>query len=228
MQKIIYGIFAHPDDEAFGVSPTLIKETKNGTIVHLVTLTSGQNGTNPDNDADLGAVRLEEWRRGGELMGVSSMHHFGYTDGLLSNSVIEEIVERIMELVLRTIESVPDASIEFMTFDLGGISGHIDHIVASRATCLAFYRLKERHPEQMTQIRLRCLSASQHPTSNTDWLYMDAGRPDDEIDETVDAREFHDTIIEVIRAHHTQRGDGENHIARYGDDLGLNHFVILK
>jgi LmbE family N-acetylglucosaminyl deacetylase len=228
MQKVIYGIFAHPDDEAFGVSPTLIKEVKNGTIVHLVTLTSGQNGTNPDNHEDLGTVRLEEWRHGGKLMGASSMHHFGYTDGLLSNNVLEEIAERITELVLRTIEAVPEVSIEFMSFDLGGLTGHIDHIVAARATCLAFYRLKERHPEQMNRIRLRCLPASAHPTANTDWIYMDAGKPPEEIDEIVDAREYYDTIIDVIRTHHSQRGDGETHIARYGNDIGLNYFVILK
>lgn len=228
MQKVIYGIFAHPDDEAFGVSPTLLKEVHDGSIVHLVTLTSGQNGTNPDNHEDLGTVRLEEWKRGGELIGATSMHHFDYTDGMLSNSVIEEIAERITELVLRTITSTPDARIEFMTFDLGGITGHIDHIVAARAACLAFYRLKERHPEQMTQIRLRCLPASHNPTANTDWLYMDAGRTDDEIDEVVDAREFHDQIIEVIRAHYSQRSDGESHISRAGDDIGLNYFTILK
>lgn len=228
MQKVIYGIFAHPDDEAFGVSPTLIKEVRDGTIVHLITLTSGQHGTNPDNHSDLGAVRLEEWKRGGELIGATSMHHFGYTDGLLSNSVLEEIAERISSLVLETIEKTPDVSVEFMSFDLGGLTGHVDHIVAARAACLAFYRLKSTHAEQLSRVRLRCLPATHYPKANTDWLYMDAGRTDEEIDEIVDGREFHDQIIEVIRAHHSQRGDGEAHIATYGDELGLNQFIVLS
>lgn len=227
MQKVIFGIFAHPDDEAFGVSPTIIKEVHDGSIVHLVTLTSGQNGTNPDNDEDLGAVRLKEWKRGGELMGVHHMRHFGYTDSLLSNSILEEVAERIIELVARTLEDTPDVSIEFITFDLNGISGHIDHIVAARAACLAFYRLKTHHPDEMARIRLRCIPASVLPQANTDWIYMDAGRSDGEIDEIIDAREYHDQIIEVIRAHHTQRHDGEGHISRYGEDIGLNYFVIL-
>jgi hypothetical protein len=80
----------------------------------------------------------------------------------------------------------------------------------------------------MDRIRLRCLPASAHPAANTDWLYMDAGKSPEEISETVDAREYHDTIIDVIHAHHSQRGDGEMHITRYGNDIGLNYFVILK
>ena len=37
MKKIIFGIFAHPDDEAFGPSGTLLLETRSGTELHLIT-----------------------------------------------------------------------------------------------------------------------------------------------------------------------------------------------
>ena len=44
MKRVIFGIFAHPDDEAFGPSGTLLMETKAGTELHLITLTLGEAG----------------------------------------------------------------------------------------------------------------------------------------------------------------------------------------
>lgn len=225
MKKIIVGVFAHPDDEAFGVSPTLIKEAAEGAAVHLITLTAGEAGANPDGHDNLGTIRLDEWRNGCAIMGVTSSHYFGYQDGTLSNTNLLAIAERVQELV-ETIASSTEAPIELMSFDTNGISGHIDHIVAARATALAFYRLKARIPGRMTCLRLRCLAEKQLPTHNIDWIYMDAGRTDAEITQIIDAREHHDKVIEVIKAHHSQRRDGETHIARYGKDIGINYFIV--
>lgn len=226
MQKIIIGVFAHPDDEAFGVSPTLIKEVAEGAEVHLVTLTSGQHGANPDSHSDLGALRLNEWRRGGELIGVRSFHHLEYVDGTLCNECVHPIVDRLSKLVISLIEGSSDTPVEFMSFDFGGISGHLDHIVAARAAALCFYRLKETYSTRISRLRLRCLPHADMPTHNTDWLYMDAGKTESEIDEVIDATAYHDDIIKVIRAHHSQRSDGEAHIANYGSKLGMNYFIV--
>lgn len=228
MKRVIFGIFAHPDDEAFMVSPTLIKEVADGADVHLITLTSGQNGTNPDNEKDLGEVRLKEWEKGASLMGARSTHSLGLIDGTLSNDQIDHIVAEVTAIVTTLLAKEPDSLIEFMSFDFNGLTGHIDHIVATRAVCLAFYRLKEIHPAHFTRIRLCCLSAHYHPVIDTTWRYMDAGRDVQLINETVDARAYHDRIVEVIKAHHSQRHDAEEHIARYGADLGINHFIVLK
>jgi LmbE family N-acetylglucosaminyl deacetylase len=226
MKKIIFGIFAHPDDEAFGPCGTLVLETRAGAELHLITLTSGQNGTNPDNDPDLGATRLQEWQKACELLGAASMHHFGYTDGTLSNIAMIEIASKIEELVKDALQNqYSDIEIEFMSLDINGLTGHIDHIVAARATCLAFYRLKT-HDTRFTQIRLFCLPNSQYKNMNIDWIYMEAGRLPEEIGETIDARSIKDDILSVMQAHHTQRGDYENQIAFLGNDLGLNHFIV--
>lgn len=227
MKKILIGVFAHPDDEAFGVSPTLIKEIDEGAEAHIITLTAGESGINPDNHETLSEVRLDEGRRGGELMGVTSMHHLAYQDGKLSNNDLLPIAQQIRSIV-EPIISRSDAEADFLGFDFNGISGHIDHIVASRALALAFYQLKEQYPEQIARLRLRCLSLHDAPSHDIAWLYMDAGRCDNEINETVDARAYHDQIVAVIRAHHTQRSDGETHIARYGNNLGINHFIVKQ
>jgi LmbE family N-acetylglucosaminyl deacetylase len=226
VKKIIFGIFAHPDDEAFGPSGTLLMETRSGTELHLITLTVGDAGTNPDNHDDLGAVRLQEWQTAGKLMGASSMEFLGYKDGQLNNENLIEVGHKIVEFVKQTIASAgSDTEIEFMTSDLNGITGHIDHIVAARAACWAFYRLKA-DDKRFTRIRLTCVPRQMLPTNNTHWLFMEPGRLADEIGEVIDARHLHDEIIAIMRTHHTQRGDGENHIKQRGDDIGLNSFII--
>ena len=228
MKKIIFAIFAHPDDEAFGPAGTLLSETRDGTELHLVLLTSGDAGMNPDDHTDLGAVRLEEWRAAGTLMGATGMHYLGYKDGQLNNLAMLEASERIINLITPIIEAAPaETEIELLTNDLNGITGHIDHIVAARAACYVFYTMKQRDP-RFTRIRLACVPATALPKSNTNWLYMEAGRSDDEINETVDARHLHDELITIIRTHHTQRSDGEQHITQRGDDIGLSHFIVKQ
>lgn len=226
MKKIIFGIFAHPDDEAFGPSGTLLLETRAGSELHLITLTAGENGMNPDNHSDLGSVRLEEWRTAGALIGATSMHHFGFIDGTLGNIDHVAIAKRL-ETLVRDIfarQSEP-VEIEFMSLDLNGITGHIDHIVAGRSACLAFYRLKAAGLP-LSRIRLACLAHAQLAEHNTDFVYMEPGHPTDEIDETVDARAVVDDIYAIMRAHHTQRQDGETHISRNNESVAINHFIV--
>ena len=225
MKKVLFGIFAHPDDEAFGPGGALIKAVHDGVELHLITLTLGQNGTNPDNAPDLGAVRREEWRKSGTMMGATGQHELGYIDGRLCNIEMLEIADKIERIVRETI-SDQDVEVEFMGFDLNGLTGHIDHIVASRALCLAFYRLKQRD-DRFTRVRLFCLPREQNPEVDTDWIYMEAGRTPEEISEVIDAREYHDQIIEVMRTHHSQRGDAHTQINALGRDIGINHFINL-
>lgn len=228
MKKIIFGVFAHPDDEAFGPAGALLHEAKSGNDVHLITLTLGDAGTNPDNVPNLASVREQEWRTAGGLIGAKSMHFLGYRDGQLNNLAMLEIHDKLINLIKDvTTNTTDDVQIELMSMDTNGITGHIDHIVAGRAALYAFYKLKESDP-RITRLRLACMSKSQLPEPNTHWLYMDAGRDDDEIGETSDMRQYHDEIIQIVRTHHSQRGDGENHIASRGDQIGISHFIVKK
>lgn len=226
MKKIIFGIFAHPDDEAFGPCGTLLKEIRNGTDVHLITLTAGENGTNPDNQPDLGGLRLEEWHAAGNLLGAKSMHFLGYKDGQLNNLAMIEATGRIATLVTHTLASLPqDIEIEFMGLDLNGYTGHIDHIVASRAACHAFYTFK-KNDSRFSRIRLACMPREIVPTTNIDWIYMEPGRSSQEIDETVDARALAGDIRTIMQAHASQRADYEAAIKNQGANLGLNYFIV--
>lgn len=229
MEKIIFAIFAHPDDESFGPSGTLIKEIKeNHAEVHLITFTAGELGANPDNFDDLGAARLKEWHKAGQLIGAKSQHHLGYIDGSLSNSIYLESAEKILAIVQSVLQkNDQNTPVEFMSSDLNGISGHIDHIVAARVACYVFYKLKATDPRYQ-KIRLSCISIDRLPNPNTNWLYMEAGRTKSEISEVIDAREYQPQILKVMQAHQTQRSDYQGHIENRGKDIGLDYFITLR
>lgn len=225
MKKILFGIFAHPDDEAFGPAATLVKEVHDGTEVHLIVLTLGQNGSNPDNLPHLGDVRMQEWREAGKLIGASSMRTLGYTDGRLNNTDHIEITSTIMDIVKEVVATRADTAIEFMSLDLNGYTGHIDHIVAARSVCLAFYRLREQG-FPMSRIRLACLPREEIPELNTDFVYMQPGLTTDQIDETIDASDFSETVHQIMRCHHTQRNDYHTVVRIKGDNIARNYFVV--
>lgn len=231
MQKIIFGIFAHPDDEAFGPCGTLILESQGGAELHLITLTdgNGQKSANPDNVPDLGDVRLEEWKSCAKQLGAHSTHHLGYRDGKLNNDDQPEICRQIEQIVATTIENRASESyeIEFMSFDLNGVTGHIDHIVTSRSVCQSFYSLKARGIP-VSRIRLFCLTRTQFPRHDTSFVFMEAGRNDDEIDETIDASSVIDTIYTAMNCHKSQRADQMTLIDKLGDAIAINHFIIKQ
>lgn len=227
MKKVIFGIFAHPDDEAFGPSGTLLMEKAAGNEVHLICATAGESGMNPDNHEDIASVRREEWRTTGKLIGADSMHMLGYVDGHLCNVNYHEAASKIETIVRGVTDGRDDIEIEFISIDLNGITGHLDHIFIGRVSCYVFCSFKQNDP-RFTRIRLACLPESLAPTSNCDWLYMDAGRKASEIDETIDAREHLETIYQIMSAHHTQRSDAEAHIRNHGDQVAVNHFIVIK
>ncbi|MDB5183826.1 MAG: LmbE family protein [Candidatus Saccharibacteria bacterium] len=225
MQKILFGVFAHPDDEAFGPAATLVKEVAGGTELHLICLTAGENGTNPNNAPDLGVVRLGEWRAAGQLIGASSMTHLGYIDGTLNNSVHREITTKIMDIVREKTNGRDDIEIELMSLDLNGFTGHIDHIVAARSICLAFYRLRDEGLP-MRRVRLFCFSESERPTTDTKFVYMEPGHTAAEIGETVDARDYREQVDEIMRCHETQRHDYEWVKSIRAQNLAIDNFIV--
>jgi LmbE family N-acetylglucosaminyl deacetylase len=226
MKKLLFGIFAHPDDEAFGPSGTLLRESRNGTELHLITLTAGENGMNPDNHPNLADVRLAEWQSTGKLLGATSMHYLGFTDGTLDNISMLRAVTMIEKVIQDTVDAHDKPlEVELMSMDTTGITGHIDHIVASRAAHHVFYNLKQAGMP-LTRLRLVCIPRSQTgDAANYDFVFMEPGRLPREIDETVDNRQYIAEVHAIIRTHHSQRSDGEAHIKKHGDNVAIDFFI---
>jgi LmbE family N-acetylglucosaminyl deacetylase len=226
MKKVLFGIFAHPDDEAFGPCGTLIKAVRGGADLHLFCLTLGEAGQNPDNAPNLGEVREAEWRSAGERIGATSMQTLRRPDGHLDNIAMQEVSRELtstIETILNDYSEPIEA--EFITLDPNGLTGHIDHIVAARSASYIFHLLK-REGLPLIRIRYYCNSDVQTPDVNVDWIYADAGHSDTEIGETIDARDLRDDIVAVMQVHHSQRGDCAYVLEKHGNNLGLDHFLI--
>ncbi len=229
MKKVIFGIFAHPDDEAFGPGGTLILETSRNAELHLISLTAGDAGMNIDGHTDLADVRMNEWKEAAKLLGAHSTTLLGYKDGEMSNSSLVEIVEKLQELIKKRLKTLPSSTtIEIMSFELGGISGHIDHIIAARAATQVFYQLKSAD-ERIERLRLFCLPDIWQPEPNIEWLLRDKGYSADAIGEIVDTSSVNEQHKRAIQAHVSQRRDGAMHIRRISEkSRQKDHFIVRE
>lgn len=217
MKKVIFGIFAHPDDEAFGPSGTLYKNVRDGADVHLLLLTAGDAGKNDFGYEDLREVRLQEWQNSGQLIGASSMYHLGYNDGELRNKLYLEIAEKLLDSIHTTLQQYGDpVEVEFITFEPHGISGHLDHIAASHIATYTYLTLRQNAQPDffMGTLKYFCISKRQMPNSNTNWLYMPAGYSESTVDEIVDISDVLDQKLKIMEAHQSQKVDMQSIVAR--------------
>ncbi len=83
-RKTLLAVFAHPDDEAFGVGGTLARYAAQGVRVVLACATRGEAGQISDpslaTPENLGRVREEELRCAARALGVREVIFLGYRD----------------------------------------------------------------------------------------------------------------------------------------------------
>lgn len=222
MKKVIFGIFAHPDDEAFGPAGTLLKLKDEGYDIHLILLTDGEAGVNIDNVPDLAATRLAEWQVATQLLGASSTHPLHYPDGGLENVLPEDLEHNLNTIIATIIGRYPETpELAFMTFEPHGLTGHHDHIAAATLTT----RVAKKYSAE--EVWYFCLDSSQAPLSDTA-LYEPHAREDDYITNRIDVSAFLDTIYHVIDTHVSQRKDGANRKALGKERLSKECFHIER
>jgi mycothiol S-conjugate amidase len=128
-------IFAHPDDETFGVAGTIRRATNAGHPVAVVCATRGEAGEIADpslaTKATLGAVREGELRHAMASVGVADVRFLDYIDGRLPEANPAEAVTKIVRHLR---EFRPDVVV---TFAANGGYGHVDHIAIHRLTLAA-------------------------------------------------------------------------------------------
>jgi LmbE family N-acetylglucosaminyl deacetylase len=135
-QLTLLAVFAHPDDEAFGVGGTLAKYAAEGAAVHLVSATRGEAGQIRDpslaSKANLPQVREQELRCACRAYGIHPPRFLDYVDGQLAivhqGQAVGKLVRIIRELKPQVI----------ITFGPEGIYGHYDHIAVHRWATIAF------------------------------------------------------------------------------------------
>jgi LmbE family N-acetylglucosaminyl deacetylase len=215
MKQVLLGVFAHPDDEAFGPSGTLLKLKSEGYDIHLALLTDGEAGTNPDQASDLGQVRLKEWQTAGELLGATSQTALHFPDGQLETVPPDEIDRKLTDCLLEILghDSQP-AAVSVMTLEPHGLTGHRDHIAASLAARRLFESLPAANRGKLWYF---CLSEAQAPLSGTAY-YQPRAREARYITDRVDVSAVLDRKYRLIDAHASQRTDGAN-LKALGDEL---------
>lgn len=147
----LMGIFAHPDDESFGLAGTLARSVMTGHPTAIVCATRGEAGkiaagvdATPDN---LGQVRERELRNACAAVGVYDVAFLDYVDGHLHEADEAEAVGRVVYHLRRF---RPDVVV---TFEEKGGYGHLDHMAIHRYTVAAIAAAADpsRYPDQIAQ-----------------------------------------------------------------------------
>ena len=146
--KTLLAIFAHPDDESFGIGGTLAKYAREGAAVHYLCGTRGESGTvDPEflqGYADISELRSTELECASRELGLSGVHYLGYRDSGMPgspdnrhpNSLFSASVDDVAGRIIRFLDSLhPDVVI---THDKFGGYGHPDHIKLYHATVRAY------------------------------------------------------------------------------------------
>lgn len=231
MKRVMIGIFAHPDDESFGPSGTLLSLVREGVDLHLLLLTDGEAGTNPNNAPDLGKIRLDEWNRASELIGATSTAALHFPDGELSHSMHIAIGAALHAETHRIVESYAEPiELNFITFDQNGLTGHMDHIAASYLATHQFYSLKNDTPTNVTMGELWYYCLSRQHAPNREWTdyYMPIGRDKDFINREIDVSGLLQEKIAIMDAHASQVHDATTQKQLGMELLGRECFHIER
>jgi len=149
--KVIMGIFAHPDDEILA-STIFHKYIREGAEVVLVTATDGRLGTNDYNEYEAGdelaEVRRGEMKCSADILR-AKLYHLDYEDQLKTAEGFDGFVSQsqgLLEDLHRIIsDEQPDV---IVTFGPDGFSNHIDHrIVGVSATQVVLSKEWEKIPQ---------------------------------------------------------------------------------
>ena len=211
-------VFAHPDDDTYGLGGILAID--GGSVDYtLIVATSGEAGVISDaslaTKENLAQVREAEEREALEVLGVkdASVHFLRYPDGGLKDVPRDELIDRIAD----ALGSVRPHLV--MTFGPEGITKHDDHITVGQAATEAFHRA--RGPGGVDNAFQRLVYVA-IPQSELDRLwdtlrargldvgdpqapFMPRGVPDESISVRVDCRDVVKRKLDAIRAHRTQQ-----------------------
>lgn len=154
----VLGLWAHPDDEAYGTAGIMASAVDAGQRVVVVTATYGEQGFPPGDTHSLDerkAIRTAELAECLRILGVTEHRYLDYPDGGCKD-IPDEV--GAVALAAAIAEVQPDT---ILTFGPDGGTGHPDHIAVCRWTTLAVQR-----PEVLALSKAPRLLYS---TKSTEW-----------------------------------------------------------
>jgi LmbE family N-acetylglucosaminyl deacetylase len=145
----LLAIFAHPDDETFGVGGCMAHYAERGLPVTMICATRGEVGEiAPGTDATpetLGRHREQELRDAMAILGVSDVRFMGFRDSGMHGTPDNDDPraysrahpDAAVHILVRAIRELRPAVI--VTWDASGGYGHPDHIASHEHATAAFY-----------------------------------------------------------------------------------------
>jgi LmbE family N-acetylglucosaminyl deacetylase len=215
--KPVVGIFAHPDDEAFGPAGALALWAKERDV-YLICVTNGDAGMNESDKKDpLNDIRKNELEASAKVLGVKKVFFLGYKDGELSNNLYHEIADKI-GAILETLQ--PE---KLITFEPRGLSGHIDHIAVSMITSFIFEKSSFVH-----ELWQYCLDEEQRSAFGDYYIYFPQGYKKEEITDSVDVSGIWKTKVAAMHQHESQKKDMEKAMSQVENLPKKEHFIVRK
>ena len=203
-------VYAHPDDESFGVAGIAKTYAERGVDIALVTATRGDAGRAGEpplcRRADLPARREAELREAASILGIGDVTLLDYLDKHLADAPAARIRDELVRAIRRHRPHV------VVTFDPDGVNQHPDHIAISRFASDAIAAAGDARwfPE----------AGESHVVQRLLWttpvLPWDAPKSPDlakepGVDFLIDISKYRDTKAAALRAHRTQHVSIDRH-----------------
>lgn len=203
-------IFAHPDDEAFGPGGAIAHYAKI-CPVDLICVTDGDGG----GDAALGEMRKKELAASCKILGVRNVIFLGFHDGGLNNNNYHAVAGDIQKNLDRI---RPDT---VMTFDIGGVSGHLDHIAVAMVTSYLFERL-----DYLKTLMYYGEGSYIKDVIDDYFVYVPPGFSKNDCDLVLDVSAELEMKIRAMRQHVSQKEDCDWILDKFHDHLHQELFKI--
>lgn len=120
-------VVAHPDDESFGLGALLSAFADAGGDVAVLCFTRGEASTLQAVEGNLATIRAAELESAAQQLGVTTVQLLDEPDGLLDVADRGRLVASVLAAAAR------HRTDGLLVFDDTGITGHPDHIAATRA-----------------------------------------------------------------------------------------------
>ena len=231
-------VFAHPDDDTFGVGGSLALHSDDELELTVLLATSGDAGRIADASlatrATLASVREAEDLASWHALGLEpDLRFLRHPDGGLSRMPREQLVAEVHELLEAAAPEV------LVTFGSDGITGHEDHVAIGEVATEAFGALRTSASGSAFSRLLHCAI----PQGDLDRLnellrerglepmdptqpFVPRGVPDGAIGARVDVSTAFERKVEAIRCHKTQAELDDVPFDLWPEMLSTEAFVV--
>jgi len=214
MKQRIVCIFAHPDDEAFGPAGTIAKFAGKKEV-YLICVTNGNDKTN--NIKNLAKIRKQELYKSSKILGIKKVYLLNYEDGELSNNKYYKLAEDIAK-ILKVIKPQ-----NLITFEMRGVSGHLDHVFCSMVSSFLFKKLNFIKKIYYFAERLEISNKMKNY-----FIFFPKGFKKNQVDQIIDVSKYWDKKIRAIKTYKSQKKDAERILNLLKNYPREEYFFISK